>query len=109
MKPAETPQTTPSTTQTQPIPTAIELAHAIRGFLLAESYWTWVPGTPETPGDFAPFDVDECAEKLIEPLHKLICSKVGHAPIMDHCTKPEHDYCLACGDRTPGQAERKSR
>ena len=97
-------EATPSTTQTQPIPTAIELANAIRSFLMAEKYYKWNTSTSETQGHFDPFGIDECEENLVEPLKKLICDKVGHTPIQDQCCKPEHDFCLWCRVLTPGQA-----
>lgn len=38
-----------------------------------------------------------------EPLSRLICCIYGHDPTIDHCGRPEHDYCACCQQLTPGQ------
>lgn len=45
-------------------------------------------------------------DKIRDPLFKLLCPVWGHAPEMDHCGLPEHDFCSGCGKATSGEADR---
>jgi hypothetical protein len=52
---------------------------------------------------------DRIAEDLSEVIDELqvsFCQYLGHSPEEDQCGKPEHDYCIWCEERTPGQASR---
>ncbi len=49
---------------------------------------------------------DEALDAVHAALVPLLCKHAGHLPGMDHCGKPEHDYCHRCGDETPGKAPR---
>lgn len=37
---------------------------------------------------------------------RALCAAWGHEPTADQCGRPEHDFCLCCGERTPHQATR---
>lgn len=41
---------------------------------------------------------------LYEKIQASICRDFGHEPTPDHCGIPDHDYCLWCLARTPGEA-----
>lgn len=65
-----------------------------------------------------PWVTDEALEKLTwdhvgsaieEPIKRAVCAARGHEVIPDQCNKPEHDWCVLCGDRFPGQADVPSR
>lgn len=56
------------------------------------------------PGSEIPVALSE----EIDRLQAAFCEYLGHAPESDACDKPEHDYCLWCEERTPGQAQRAS-
>lgn len=63
----------------------------------------WVKGAgPVTPE--AGERIDWAGENVCEQAIKIICEEIGHDPHEDQCRKPEHDFCLRCGDLTPGQA-----
>lgn len=47
-------------------------------------------------------------ENLADEFGRAVCAVVGHQPTQDHCGIPDHDHCLWCQARTPGQAERAS-
>lgn len=34
------------------------------------------------------------------------CETIGHDVVQDHCGMPEHDYCMTCQQRRPGEAAR---
>lgn len=40
-------------------------------------------------------------------LWRVYCFFHGHEPIWDHCSKPEHQYCVICRKRTPYALEAK--
>lgn len=40
---------------------------------------------------------------------RALCAVWGHDPTADQCNRPEHDYCVYCGTRTPNQAPDRER
>lgn len=43
------------------------------------------------------------AESVVK---KVLDLWYGHMPVVDHCGKPEHDYCARCTKVLPGMAVR---
>lgn len=38
---------------------------------------------------------------------RALCAMFGHEPDMDHCGRPEHDFCWSCNKPMPGMAPRR--
>lgn len=51
---------------------------------------------------------DEGLQDTLDNYRALICLAYGHWPTVDQCGLVEHDYCLVCGIRMPGQAEERA-
>lgn len=43
-------------------------------------------------------------DRKVRGLMALLCEGLGHQPTRDQCNRPEHDYCVWCRAKTPGQA-----
>ncbi len=52
------------------------------------------------------YEAMDAAEVPVMEAVRMMCAMLGHSPIPDHCSRPEHDRCLYCGVLTPGEAQR---
>lgn len=73
---------------------------ALVAFLTREDYMPGV-GEPDPAGDAGH---DWYENHVLVPIKALVCGIRGHDVIPDQCGKPEHDYCMTCMARFPGQA-----
>lgn len=53
-----------------------------------------------------PDDQQDAIERVIEQASQALCQIAGHEPVPDQCGIPDHDLCVWCQTRTPGQAAR---
>lgn len=43
-------------------------------------------------------------DNITEPIEEAIkdyCRQLGHEVVPDQCEKPEHDFCVYCGEKCP--------
>lgn len=87
--------------------TPTEALESIARLITSDSWFlAGMDGLPKGKEDEVLNAVDFADDFLCKPILKIICSSLGHEPVQDMYGKPEHDYCLRCGVRTPGEARR---
>lgn len=67
----------------------------------------WVLDNLKSPPPGGDVFFDWAEEVICKPIMNIICTELGHIPVVDMCGKPEHDYCVRCHEATPGQGARQ--
>lgn len=49
---------------------------------------------------------DKVEEKVIKLFKEAYCAQLGHEVQPDHCNRPEHNFCIICMEKRPGEAKR---
>lgn len=60
--------------------------------------------------DEVPSPAVDAVGNVLDPiLMALLCQHAGHDVVSDNCGMPEHDYCIRCQQRFPGQSQDRLR